>query len=159
MDHKKQCVSVRLKPKDVEKIDYIAKRLGVRNSDVIRYAIKSTLTQLINLQNPECRGYRLLPTFIQNANELNHHLDLDTDRLEEIFNEGVPEEEKLSRSDIELVAMCGLPPHHLQLRIEELLGTSADLDELPFIVEEYLINKYSSRLSRENHEPISQKSH
>lgn len=149
MDNKKQCVSVRLKPKDVDKIERIAKRLGVRNSDIIRYAIKTTLTQLISLQNQECRGYRLLPMFIEHATALTNHLDLDADKLEEILNDGLPEDEKIHRSDIELVAMSGLPQQFIQQRIEEIFGHVADMDELPLILEEYLMEKYANSRSQE----------
>lgn len=143
MNNKKQCVSVRLKPSDIEKVEKIARRLGVRNSDIMRYAIKTALTRLINFQNPTCLGKRLIPTLIQNANELNRHLDIDSDRLDNILNDGIhTPEERISRDDIELLALCGLPAHQIQPRLESIVGRQIDLAEVNQFVEDYLTEKY-----------------
>lgn len=161
MDNKKQCVSVRLKPKDVEKIESLARRLGVRNSDIIRYAIKNTLTQLINLQNSHCRGHRLFPTLVEHAGSLTNHLDLDADRLDEIINEGLSKDEQIDRSDVELIALSGLSQHHIQPRLEELFGRQVEMDEMPQVLEDYLMDKYARANSNANEEiaPFKLKSH
>lgn len=148
MNNKKQCVSVRLKPSDLEKIERVADRLGVRNSDVIRYAIKTAITRLMDLHDHSIAGHRLLPMFLSQCNELNRHFDLDADRLDEIINEHITEEtEKVERMDIELLALCGLSPHYIQSRLQEITGQTAEPEEIPQVLNQYLIDKYKNRLA------------
>jgi Arc/MetJ-type ribon-helix-helix transcriptional regulator len=43
MENRKQAVSIRMSASDVRKIKRLAERLGVRDSDIIRFAVKSML--------------------------------------------------------------------------------------------------------------------
>ncbi len=148
MDNKKQCVSVRMKPSDLHKVERIAKRLGVRNSDVFRYAIKTTLTRLMPLNDPSYRGQRLLNLFVDLANELNRHFDFDADRLHAIINEGIEDAtENVDRKDVELLALCGLEPGYLQARLQEVTGRQTDSEEVQKHLKEYLLDKYNKELS------------
>ena len=45
VEHRKQAVSIRLGEGDVRNIKRMAQRLGVRDSDIIRYAVKSMLNR------------------------------------------------------------------------------------------------------------------
>lgn len=146
MKNNKQCVSIRLKPSDIDKIERIAARLGARNSDVIRYAIKTTLTRLMDLHDSDTQGFRLLPILLNHCNELNRHFDLDADRLDEIINTGIEREtDRVDRADIELLALCGLSPHYIQSRLQELTGETASTEEIPKLLHEYLLEKYRKR--------------
>lgn len=151
MNNKKHCVSVRLKHGDLLKIEQLASRLNVRNSDVIRYAIKSTLNNLIPLHDNETHGYRLLPAIIDHCHELNRHFDLDADQLDRIINGGSrDEDERVQRHDIELLSLCGLAPEHIKYRFQEITGQDAHIDEIPQLLKEYLISKYETGNSRNN---------
>ncbi|BCO30044.1 MAG: hypothetical protein CMN57_13090 [Gammaproteobacteria bacterium] len=148
MNNKKQCVSVRFKPSDLERIERIARRLGARNSDVIRYAVKTALTRLMDLCDPRMGGQRLLPLLLGQYNELNRHFDLDADRLEGIINnEEIPEQNRVERTDIELLAMCALSPHYIQNRLQEITGQAIDADDAQRMLHKYLQEKYGQRQS------------
>jgi len=53
-DGRKQAVSLRLSAADIRKIKKLSKRLGVRDSDIFRYALKVMLAKLA----PLCDGSR-----------------------------------------------------------------------------------------------------
>ena len=56
VEQRKQAVSIRLGDSDIRNIKRIAKRLGVRDSDIIRFAIKSTLGRIAPLCDQGIRG-------------------------------------------------------------------------------------------------------
>src|SRR3974390_3106905 len=80
-ENRKQAVSIRLGSADIRKVKRLAKRLGVRDSDVIRFAIKSTLNRVAPLCDPEIRGPSLVPMFVETGAELIQHFELDAFRL------------------------------------------------------------------------------
>lgn len=153
MSNKKQTVSIRLKQSDMQKVEQLAGRLNAKNSDVIRYAIKITLNNLIALHDAGLSGRRLLPMIIDHCCDLCRYFDIDVDQLEKIINSGSKgEDEIVQRSDIELLSLCGLPPDHIQFRFQEVTGQRATIDEIPDLLKEYLINKYASSINIKNNE-------
>ena len=58
MEGRKQAVSLRLSSADLRNVRKLAKRLGVRTSDVIRYALKSCIARLEPLLESEVTGAR-----------------------------------------------------------------------------------------------------
>ena len=86
---RKQAVSLRVTTADLRKIKELAQRLGGRDSDVIRFALKTMFARLAPLCDHSVHGRALLPVFIEAGTDLFHHFDLDTARLEEIVNDGV----------------------------------------------------------------------
>lgn len=132
-----------MKPSDLHNIEKIAQRLGVRNSDVFRFAIKTTLTRLMPLNDPATRGHRLIGLFVDQCNELNRHFDFDADRLHAIINNGIEnDEEYVDRQDVELLALCGLEPGYIQSRLQELTGQFSESEEAQRRLKEYLLGKY-----------------
>lgn len=108
MPTRKQAVSIRMSASDVSKIKRLAKRLGVRDSDVIRYAVKSALAKLAPLHDPAVRGRNLVPVFVESGTEIFQFFDLDATRLENIINNEVEDERRVDHEDIQLIAMSGL---------------------------------------------------
>lgn len=90
---------------DVRKIKRLAERLGVRDSDIIRFAVKSTLNKLGPLHDPTVRGRALVPVFLDCGQELFQQFDIDTVRLEHIFNDGAEPVSQVARDDVHLIAM------------------------------------------------------
>ena len=88
-DSRKQAVSIRMSRGDVRNIKRLAERLGARDSDVIRFAIKLMLAQLAPLQDPTVGGRGLVPVFLESGPELMRHFELDASRLVSIINDGV----------------------------------------------------------------------
>ncbi len=143
MENKTCCISVRLSEKERQKIKITAKNLGVRNSDFMRYAIKTALTRLSAFHNPALDGIALLPTMIEHCNELNRHFDLDADKLDVIINAKSGEAEKqVARTDIELLALCGMSVEIIQERFRQVTGIEIKNNEVYQFMKNYLADKY-----------------
>jgi hypothetical protein len=119
-DNRKQAVSIRMSRSDVRHIKRLAERLGARDSDVIRFAIKIMLAKLTPLQDALVRGRGLVPVFLECGPELMRHFELDAARLSGIINDGVEEERRVEPDDIQLIAMSGIQRSYLQLRVPGL---------------------------------------
>jgi hypothetical protein len=122
MENRKKAVSIRMSAPDVRNVKKLAKRLGVRDSDVIRYAVKVTLRRLAPLYDTTIRGRRLVPVFVDAGRELCRHFDLDALRLESIINEGAPDDARVDADDIQLMVLSGLQPAYLKLRFNGYHG-------------------------------------
>lgn len=120
MGPKKQAISVRVGEADLGNLRRLAKRLGVRDSDVIRVAIKTLLTKWSPLHDSNVRGRSLVPVFLENGTELFRHFDLDTPRLDSIINDGVHAEGRVELEDIQLLSMSGIQRSYLRWRLEQV---------------------------------------
>jgi len=105
---RKQAISLRVAAPDLRNIKKLAQRLGVRDSDVIRFAVKTMLARIAPLCDHSVRGRALLPVFIDAGIDLIRHFDLDTARLEEIVNDGVGTDQEVESDDLQLIAMAGI---------------------------------------------------
>jgi hypothetical protein len=113
---------------DVRNIKQLAERLGARDSDVIRFAIKLMLSRLAPLQDPSANGRGLVPVFLESGAELMRHFELDAARLSAIINDGVEPERKVEPDDIQLLALSGIQRSYLKLRVPSLRrSTSPEL--------------------------------
>ena len=101
---------------DVRQIKRLAERLGARDSDVIRFAIKSMLATLAPLPDPNVTGRSLVPVFVESGAELMRHFDLDASRLAAIINEGADDTRRVEAEDIHLLAMSGNHTSYAKLR-------------------------------------------
>jgi hypothetical protein len=102
---------------DVGHIKRLATRLGARDSDVIRFAIKLMLGRLAPLQDPSVRGRSLVGVFLESGPELMRHFELDSVRLSSIINDGVEPHRCVDPEDIQLIAMSGLQRSYMKLRV------------------------------------------
>lgn len=119
VDTRKQAVSIRLGDSDIRNIKRMAKRLGVRGSDIIRFAIKSTLNRTAPLCDPGIRGRNLVPVLVESGDELIRYFELDAYRLEAIINGDVETGRQVDRDDIALLAMSGLRDEYLVMRLKD----------------------------------------
>jgi hypothetical protein len=117
---RKQALSLRVTTGDLRKIKKLARRLGARDSDVIRFALKTMFARLAPLCDDSVQGRALLPVFIEAGSELFHHFDLDAVRLEEIVNAGVSKAQEVATDDLELIAMAGIHQTRSELRLNKL---------------------------------------
>ena len=67
---------------DIRKVKKLAGRLGVRDSDVIRFAVKSMLGRLAPLIDSEVHGRNLVPVFVESGAELLRFFEIDASKLE-----------------------------------------------------------------------------
>jgi hypothetical protein len=141
---------------DVRKVKKLALRLGVRDSDVIRFAVKSMLGRLGPLYDPEVHGRNLVPVFVESGAELLRFFDIDASKLEAIINNGVDAERRVHRDDIALLALTGAQEPYAALKLSELdrterrRQTSAELSES---LRQYLYAKYVYRAPAEGEAP------
>jgi hypothetical protein len=141
---------------DVRKVKKVASRLGVRDSDVIRFAVKSMLAKLGPLYDPEAHGRNLVPVFVESGADLLRFFEIDAARLESIINGGVDIERRVDRDDIALLALTGSQEPYAALKLSELdhterrERTAAELSES---LRQYLYAKYVYRAIAETHVP------
>jgi hypothetical protein len=151
--NRKSAVSVRMGVTDLIKMKAIAKRLGVRDSDVFRYAVKNSLAQLAPLVDPTIQGRHLLPVFVEAGPALLRYFELDAARLADIVNSGVASPELLvAAEDLTLLSMAGVQESLALVKLGELLEGTATLpnekEGLADVLREYLYEKYVFRSAR-----------
>jgi (2Fe-2S) ferredoxin len=145
VDKRKRAVSVRLGGSDVRNIKRIAQRLGVRESEIIRYAIKSTLSRIAPLCDPAIRGRNLVPVLVESGDELIRYFEMDSFRLESIINAHVEDGRQVDRDDIALLAMSGLREEYLVMRLKDASGAPVDDVSQGQSLRRYLYDKYVYR--------------
>lgn len=145
-DQRKQAISIRLGGSDLRNVKRVAKRLGVRDSDIIRYAIKSMLNRIAPLCDEAIAGRNLVPVLVESGDELIRHFELDAFRLDSIINEYAEQDVRVDRNDIALLAMCGLREQYLLMRMKDGGGwNGADPDRPAQSLRNYLYDKYVYR--------------
>ena len=148
IESRKQAVSIRMSVSDVRKVKKLAGRLGVRDSDVIRFAVKSMLSRLGPLYDAEVRGRNLVPVFVEFGTELLRFFELDGTRLESIVNDGVEPGKRVDRDDIALLALTGAQEQYAALKLSELNqndSTQLAPADLASSLRQYLYDKYVYR--------------
>jgi hypothetical protein len=118
MEGRKQAISIRLNAADLRNVRKLARRLGVRNSDVIRFALKSCIGRLEPLLQPDTKGRDLVPVFVEAGADLVRYLDLDATRIDAIINDDVVDGNRVERADVHLLA--GAQPSYARLRTGSL---------------------------------------
>ena len=150
VENRKQAISIRMNSADVRKVKKLSQRLGVRDSDVIRFAVKCMLTRLAPLYDPEVRGRNLVPVFVESGAELLRFFDLDAARLDAIINDQVEAARRVERDDIALLALTGGQEPYAALLLSELNGedrSGGAPAELVSSLRQYLYDKYLHRAS------------
>jgi hypothetical protein len=148
VESRKQAVSIRMNSSDVRKVKKLAGRLGVRDSDVIRFAVKSMLAKLGPLYDPEVHGRNLVPVFVESGSELLRFFEIDAAKLEGIINGGVDTDHHVDREDIALLALTSAQEPYAALRLSELEQTERPRRgpvELMESLRQYLYAKYVFR--------------
>ena len=149
-DVRKRAVSLRVSDADMRKVKRLAQRLGARDSDVIRFALKTMLTRLALLCDQNVRGRGLLAVFVETGGELIRHFDIDAAKLNEIVNNGVTKGMEIEEEDLHLIAMAGFQQSYAKmalngLRKPEQERRAMDVDDpLNSRLRSYLQSKYIS---------------
>ena len=145
VDQRKQAISIRLGGSDVRNVKRIAKRLGVRDSDIIRYAIKTMLGRISPLCDEAIAGRNLVPVLVESGDELIRYFELDSYRLESIINQYAGEESRVDRDDIALLAMSGLRDQYLVMRMKDGNAAAPESAAPARSLRNYLYDKYVYR--------------
>jgi len=123
----------------------MAKRLGVRDSDIIRYAIKTMLSRIAPLCDEAIAGRNLVPVLVESGDELIRYFELDSYRLDSIINEYANDEQRVDRDDIALLAMSGLREQYLLMRMRDGSSSSVEAAIPDRSLRNYLYEKYVYR--------------
>jgi hypothetical protein len=130
-DNRKQAVSLRVSLSDLRKVKKLAQRLNVRDSDVIRFALKTMLARLAPLCDNSLRGRALIPVFIEAGSDLFHHFDIDGAQLEEIVNGGATEEQAVESEDLHRIAIAGLQQNYAKPLLSKVPPDQTGVHEAP----------------------------
>jgi hypothetical protein len=122
----------------------MAHRLDVRDSDIIRFAIKSMLNRISPLCDEAIRGRHLVPVLVESGDELIRYFELDSYRLEAIINSSAEDALRVDRDDIALLAMSGLREQYLMMRMNAN-GTPQEAVSQARSLRNYLYDKYVYR--------------
>ncbi len=143
-DGKTQNVSMKLHPSDVERVRTMARRLRVRESDVIRFALRLAFAKLAPLHDQNARGRDLIPAFLECGPELAYHFDLDSRTLESIVNDDLDDPRmKVDADDIEILAVSHMMPgYHFETRLKALPRMETDRLDFSEPLRQYLYEKY-----------------
>ncbi len=145
VDQRKQAISIRLAEGDLRNVKRMAKRLGVRDSDIIRYAIKTMIGRIAPLCDEAISGRNLVPVLVESGDELIRYFDLDSYRLDSIINRHADEDSRVERDDIALLAMSGLRDQYLMMRMQEGNAGSGEPVAAARSLRAYLYDKYVRR--------------
>jgi len=142
IESRKRAVSVRLATAEIRKIKKLAQRLNARDTDINRFAIKTTLARVAPLEDFSIRGRSLIPVFVECGSELLRHFELDSTRLDGIINDGVTGEQRVDADDIALLAMVDGQHGYAMLKLS-WLGRGPATDKGPAsTLRQYLYEKY-----------------
>jgi hypothetical protein len=130
---------------DVRKIKKLASRLGVHDSDVVRFAVKTMLARLEPLHDPEARGRSVLPVFVESGDELVRFFELDMPRLDTIINDGAEIARRVDRDDVALIAMHATQPPFAAMKLSEMYAGEAAQVDASYSLRRYLYEKYARR--------------
>lgn len=143
MEKKKRNVSIRLSESDIKKIKDISTRLGIKESELFRFAIKNMLAKLITLSDTSVRGADLIPTWLECGRDLLTHFDIDAGRLDKIFNlETRDGRGRVDAEDLDLMILSYFNENYAVKKLSELCGVSVTAAEVPAALRKYLFEKY-----------------
>ncbi len=150
MSNRKDVISFRLAATERKKLKDLAERLSVRESDLLRYAIRGVVIQLAPLLEPDIRGKDLLPVFVDHEAELLRYFDLDAARLDAIINANCPEDMRIEPQDLSLLAMSGMDRRNARVWIKSMIAheisprspVEEGSDELLESLRHYFYQKY-----------------
>ena len=152
VEGRKRAISIRMSIADVKRIKKLAQRLNVRDSDVIRFAVKAMLSRHMPFYEPEARGRNLVPVLVEAGVEFLRFFDLDTARLDSIINGEVEADKRVSREDLALITLAGVQEPYAALKLSELNdsdNSALQSSDVASSIRQYLYRKYVYRSSSE----------
>ena len=140
---RKQHVSVRLAEADHRKMKDIAKRLGVKESDLFRFIVKNSLNKLLPFQDDHIKGADLIPALLDCGQDLARYFDLDSEQLDLIVNAGLEEaDRRIEKDDLDILALSGASDHCARVRLAAMTNAPVVEQDLLTALRQYLAAKY-----------------
>lgn len=121
---RKRAISLRLGPADLRGIKKLATRLGVSESDVVRFALKGMLHRMLPLCDQQVRGRSLVPLLADWGAEAVRHFELDVTALDEIVNGDALPDDRVDTEDLALLAAVSTQESYAKVSLRALLPPS-----------------------------------
>lgn len=141
----KKNISVRLGIADLRRVKEIALRLGVKESEIFRYAVKALSTRLLPLLNRQLSGVPMLVALLESGEEMLTYFEFDAQHLERLINGGSGEQVHVAHEDIEMLAIGIINADYLASRISEKLAAHVEPAMAFEALRAYLFQKYQVR--------------
>ena len=141
----KKNISVRLGVADLRRVKEIALRLGVKESEIFRYAVKALSTRLLPLLNRQLNGVPMLVALLESGEEMLSYFEFDAQHLDRLINDGVGEQGAVAHEDIEMLAIGIINADYLASRISEKLSAHVEPAVAFDALRTYLFQKYQVR--------------
>ncbi len=146
----KEMIALRLDPIDRRKIKASSRRLGVTESDLIRYAIKRVVDELSPLSDQALEGVELLPAFLGHGPQMARWLDLGEDKLDAILHGDLENESlRVSKEDLRMVLTNSQSKGYVEWWTAIIQGKKKPRTEI-FTPQVYLDEKYVAPIRDEN---------
>lgn len=145
MDVKKKNISLRVSQQDLDRVKLISARMQVKESDLIRFAIKQVLNSLVPLQEESYKGTDLLPVLIEMGPELTSFFELSCADLDQIIN-GTSRSHinEVELDDLRLISLFGANQEYAKVKLSQSMPEQAVADDGPLDLKRYLEDKYFS---------------
>lgn len=141
----KKNISVRLGVADLRRVKEIALRLGVKESEIFRYAVKALSTRLMPLLNRQLSGVPMLVALLESGEEMLSYFEFDAQHLERLINGDAESGRVVAHEDIEMLAIGIINADYLASRISEQLSTHVEPALAFDALRNYLFQKYQVR--------------
>ncbi len=143
MQTKRKNISVRMTAWELKRVKEIAERLGVKESDMIRYSISNTLGKLMPFHDKAFRGANLMPAILDSAEDLMRYFHMDSDHLNRIVNDGVEApQRRVSEEDLDMIVLWHMNEQYLVRRLSEIFESPVEPMRAGERLKAYLYEKY-----------------
>lgn len=143
MENVKRNISVRLSTSDKKKMKEISNRLGVKESEIFRYAVKDMLTKLMPLSDEKLTGSDLIPAWLECGRDLLNYFHIDIDQLNNIFNGNAEDDDKrIDLADLDLMVLSSLNQKYVVKKLSEICKSNVDPVDVNDVLKRYLYEKY-----------------
>lgn len=144
MTKRKKTTSIRLSANDLRRVETIAGRLEVGESDLIRFCIKYTLKRMAPLDDHAYIGADLIPTLIDIGEDITRYFELNSDQLTTIVNgESDQITHAVAESDVDLFVLAVWNENSVLHRLNEIAsGLELEVGTASKFLRNYLFDKY-----------------
>ena len=144
MATRKKTTSIRLNANNLRRVETIAERLEVSESELIRFCIKYTLKRMAPLDDHAYIGADLIPTLLDIGEDMTRYFEFNSEQLTKIVN-GDSEEinHGVAESDVDLFALAAWNENSVLHRLNEIAsGLELEVGTASKFLRRYLFDKY-----------------
>jgi hypothetical protein len=142
----KELTAVRLDPADRRRIKAFSARLGVNESELIRYAIKRVVQDFGPLSDQGLEGAELMEPFLGHGPDMARWLDLTEAKLDSILHKDLQDKSlRVSSEDVRMT-LTGNPTQGYAEWLAPIIQGKSKASATALTPSKYLYDKYVSPL-------------